>query len=914
MHHSLFSQIRIHSRFAKVSARKRRQGGSAAPVENLETRLLLAAEIRVVTSNIQPEINSLTDVGGRLYFVGNGEIETSDGREQGTRPVNQGESGFFPRELTSSGGTLFYSAKTDPTGGFELWKSDGTPSGTGLVKDIRPGVAGSGPSELTDVGGTMFFFANDGTTGVELWKSDGTAAGTMLVKDINPGIADSLPRWLTNIGGTLYFRANDGINGPELWRSDGTAAGTVLVQDSVPGINGSNPAQITEVNGNVLYTTHQHANQGLWKSDGTDAGTGVVRVFIPQSDFGAPRELTEAGGTLYFRAGPPAPGNGVELWKSDGTPAGTVKVTEIGGGQETDHSFTDFNGMLVFKAAGETLWKSDGTASGTVQFGAYTPGFQNGFPQTLPIPVHNGLLYFVLNGQLLQSDTSTSVPVSGFPFSGGSYSDSFVSVGDTLYLRVQGQLSELHEVSAPAVVQPATFATSVHPTINWTAVPSATSYEIVVTDLTRGIDEFVRQTVAGTSLVPTVDFGIGRFSVSVRVATTADGKQSNWSSPYVFRNYLRVSMLPMARYQTTAQPTIAWNPLQGASTYDIWINNITTGQSQFIRDTTVYTTSFTPLVDLPMGVYKAWVRGFTNDGITGFFSQPTEFVVVPAPTATSPLNSTFSRQPTFSWNPVAGAASYEIVVRDANTGANIHTATNIQTTSSTPTADLPPGPYRWWVTAVSSDGYRSSAPPVIDFFIGGRTNVLSPTGSTTDRTPTFSWRPVDGAAAFRLQVDRLDVPTVRVIFVTSLVVATQYTPTTPLSAGSYRVWVQAIGTFGELSPWSMPVDFQVTQSAEPERFTLVPMLTAVDVRSILNDGTPQSLPTRKTPIVRNDNLASAAGGANDNIDVVFVQHDPATRPSSGAHRHGLPVNTIRHSLIDLLMAADGATNNLTWMF
>ena len=35
-------------------------------------------------------------------------------------------------------GTLFYQA-FDPSGGYEIFKSDGTAGGTGMVKDINPG-------------------------------------------------------------------------------------------------------------------------------------------------------------------------------------------------------------------------------------------------------------------------------------------------------------------------------------------------------------------------------------------------------------------------------------------------------------------------------------------------------------------------------------------------------------------------------------------------------------------------------------------------------------------------------------------------------------------------------------------------------------------------------------------------------
>ena len=47
---------------------------------------------------------------------------------------------------------------------------------------------------------------------VELWKSDGTRTGTVRVKDINPA-GNSNPANLVNVNGVLYFTANNGTNG-----------------------------------------------------------------------------------------------------------------------------------------------------------------------------------------------------------------------------------------------------------------------------------------------------------------------------------------------------------------------------------------------------------------------------------------------------------------------------------------------------------------------------------------------------------------------------------------------------------------------------------------------------------------------------------------------------------------------------
>lgn len=99
------------------------------------------------------------------------------------KDINQfgGPSGMFASELVAIGDTVFFVA-IQPATGAELWRTNGTPEGTVLVKDIQPGPQGSRPYRLIAVGGRLFFTADDGA-GRDLWKSDGTATGTILVKD-----------------------------------------------------------------------------------------------------------------------------------------------------------------------------------------------------------------------------------------------------------------------------------------------------------------------------------------------------------------------------------------------------------------------------------------------------------------------------------------------------------------------------------------------------------------------------------------------------------------------------------------------------------------------------------------------------------------------------------------------------------
>ncbi len=331
------------------------------------------------------------------------ELWVTDGTVGGTslvRDINEGAPGSYPRELVDFGGTLFFVAD-DGINGQELWKSDGTVGGTVMVRDINPGQGyqypyGSGPLQSlprdpTEANGSLFFSAEDATAGKELWRTDGTQSGTFLVRDINTSTYDdgymaypdsSNPTDFVEFNGELFFSADDGITGRELWKSDGTAAGTVLVKDIFPGAYDdygygpypydSQPSQLTVAGGELFFVAQDPAaGVELWKTDGTSAGTVLVRDINPTGNaLNGQDSLVESNGTLYFKADDGT--TGLELWKSDGTAEGTALVRDInsGGadGLQIDGDIVDVDGTVYFAANdssnGIELWQSD-PANGT---------------------------------------------------------------------------------------------------------------------------------------------------------------------------------------------------------------------------------------------------------------------------------------------------------------------------------------------------------------------------------------------------------------------------------------------------------------------------------------------------------------------------------------------------------------------
>ena len=314
------------------------------------------------------------------------------------------------------GNRIFFTADS-ASGSSQLWVSDGTTSGTNLVKAIHP----SGSDDVLYIvafGNSVIFRANDDVHGLELWISDGTESGTHMVKDINPG-GDADPLNLYYWNGAVYFSADDGSNGKELWKTDGTASGTMLVKSIADSTGNSFPKNFVALGSRLLFTAQNdtYGNE-LWSTDGTEAGTQLVKDINPSGD-SYPYQLVKSGNAVFFSA--ETGDYGDELWKSDGTESGTVLVADLVVGSGNSYisggSLTAFNGGVVFRrldfggTTGSELWKSDGTAAGTMIVKDINPGAGHSVPSSLS--VMGSYVYFSANDgivgtELWRSDGTTA--------------------------------------------------------------------------------------------------------------------------------------------------------------------------------------------------------------------------------------------------------------------------------------------------------------------------------------------------------------------------------------------------------------------------------------------------------------------------------------------------------------------------
>lgn len=121
-----------------------------------------------------------------------------------------------------------YFVANDGSTGYEVWRSDGTPTGTLLLKDISIS-NGARVQNLSAASSKAYFYAEgDGNSGNEVWVSNGTSSGTFLPRDISPTF-ETYRSPIITVNEQAFFRANDGVNGTEVWASDGSPNGTRLV-------------------------------------------------------------------------------------------------------------------------------------------------------------------------------------------------------------------------------------------------------------------------------------------------------------------------------------------------------------------------------------------------------------------------------------------------------------------------------------------------------------------------------------------------------------------------------------------------------------------------------------------------------------------------------------------------------------
>ena len=330
---------------------------------------------------------------------------------------------------------------------------------------------------------------------------------------------------------------------------------------------------------------------------------------------------------------------------------------------------------------------------------------------------------------------------------------------------------------------------------------------------------------------------------------------------------------------TNTKPTLRWNAVTGASSYEIQIADSAANLAGSSA-VNVPGTSYTPTTALTNQQTHHWrVRAVDSEGQFGAWSGASSLrVEIGTVSGLNPANgsTTTNTKPTLRWNAVAGASSYEIQIADSAANLAGSSAVNVPGTSYTPTTALTnKQTHHWRVRAVDGDGQFGAWSGASSLRVEiGTVSGLNPANgsSTTDTTPTLRWNAVTGASSYEIQIadnaanlagsSAVNVP------------GTSYTPTTALTNLLTHHWrVRAMDSEGQFGAWSGASSFSIFA---PINYEFQPAFV----------GQPYSLSLANTlPPVTYSASPALPGGLNLDTSTGRIYGTPTTRQLAKEYYH-----------------------------
>ena len=400
--------------------------------------------------------------------------------------------------------------------------------------------------------------------------------------------------------------------------------------------------------------------------------------------------------------------------------------------------------------------------------------------------------------------------------------------------------------AAPSGLTPSGDSVKGAPVLTWDRVAGATSYNVQVATTSDFASVKYKASTSNRRVTPNVQLPFGE--VWWRVQAVSSSGTSDWVTTSFDRPALAGPTLISPESDVTLdqpeQPVLlSWTPVPGATSYTIEIDDA----DDFIGATTYSTKTSSYVVPSPQIArpYFWRVRATLASGIVSEYSETRTYKIggLDKPVLTSPTDSALTsvEDVVLDWEPVMGAASYDLQIStDENFNTIEHARTTVATRYSPPTT-LDNDQYYWRVRPIDTLGnvldwsfvdtweFRRHWPdqPTLEY----------PADNAVVGDPFFyQWTPVDKASSYTVQISTSS--TFQTVTSSCNTVNTTYVPTGgdcwPGAANTYYWRVIAHD-----DPEGVDTD---AISAQVGRFSYLPSMVDLDTASPA-DGSTVQVPT-----------------------------------------------------------------------
>jgi hypothetical protein len=398
---------------------------------------------------------------------------------------------------------------------------------------------------------------------------------------------------------------------------------------------------------------------------------------------------------------------------------------------------------------------------------------------------------------------------------------------------------------AATLVSPSGTISTTTPAYTWNAVSAATDFYLWVNDATGArVQQWYTAVQAGCSS------GTGTCSVTPATALASGSgawyiqtKNSvgtgPWSSGMSFTVQLpsppAATLASPSGTITDTTPTYTWNAVSGATWYRLWVNDSTGNKIQKWYPAAdagcadgAGPCSATPTTEV-IGSCQWWIQIYTAAGF-GPWSVPLSFTTpIPTPpvaaTLISPSGTITDSTPTYRWNAVSNATWYRLWVNDSTgnkiqkwyPAADAGCADGAGPCSVTPTTEVI-GSCQWWIQTYNAGGFGPWSVP-LSFTTPIPTppvaaTLVSPSGTISTFTPTYTWNAVSTATDYYLWVNDAVGNRIQEWYTAAQAGCVggtgtcSVTPSTPAGPGTCQWWIQTKSD-GGVGPWSTGMYFTI---------------------------------------------------------------------------------------------------------